>query len=138
MTIYFLSGLGADSRSFKYLKFSPGIKVVFIEWLIPNTDETLSTYAKRLAYTIDTSEEFILVGLSFGGILAIEILEFIKPFKTILISSVARKQELPIIYRLAGIFRLNKLIPSKSANRPNALTFWLFGIDKIEDKKLLT
>lgn len=138
MTIYFLSGLGADSRSLKYLTFSPKNKVVFVEWLIPNENETLSTYAQRLANKINTEEAFMLVGLSFGGILATEIMEYVKPAKTILISSVARRQELPIFYRLVGLFRLNRFIPSKTANRPNALTFWMFGINKNEDKVLLT
>ena len=137
MTIYFLSGLGADSRAFKYLTFAGNIEVIYIEWLIPEKHEPLRHYAKRLAETIDTSKPFILAGLSFGGILATEMLEFVTPQKTILLSSVTRRQELPFYYRLAGFLKLNKIISLKSTNKINVLTNWVFGISQPKDKILL-
>lgn len=135
--VYFLSGLGADSRTFKYLNLPSNLELIFIEWLTPNKDERIQEYAKRIAEKIDSSKPFILVGLSFGGMLATEVLEFVKPKKTILISSVARKQELPSYYKLAGIFKLNKLLPSNATNRPNILTHWMFGLSDPKDKLLL-
>jgi pimeloyl-ACP methyl ester carboxylesterase len=137
MTLYFLSGLGADSRAFKYLTFPANTKTVFIDWLTPNKDESLSEYAKRISQCIDTSGPFILIGMSFGGILATEIIEFVQPQKTILISSVTRRQELPFYYRLAGFLKANKLLPAKATNRSNALTYWMFGITSRNDKSLL-
>ena len=137
MTIYFLSGLGADSRAFKYLTFPANTEIVFIDWLIPEKNEPLRSYAKRIAEKIDHSKPFILVGLSFGGILATEILEFITPQKTILLSSVTRRQELPFYYRMVGFFKLNKIIPLKSTNKINFLTNWVFGISAPKDKLLL-
>jgi hypothetical protein len=137
MTLYFLSGLGADKRAFKYLTFPINTKTVFIEWIAPNKNETLKEYALRLSQCIDTSSPFILIGLSFGGILATEILEFVQPQKTILISSASRRQELPFYYRIAGFLRVNKLLPAKATNRSNALTYWMFGIQNREDKILL-
>ncbi len=137
MTIYFLSGLGADSRAFKYLTFPASTEIVFIDWLIPEKNEPLRSYAKRIAEKIDHSKPFILVGLSFGGILATEILEFITPQKTILVSSVSRRQELPFYYRFAGFLKLNKIIPLKSTNKINFLTNWVFGISAPKDKLLL-
>ncbi len=137
MTIYFLSGLGADNRAFKYLTFPANTEIVFIDWLIPEKNEPLRSYAKRIAEKIDHSKPFILVGLSFGGILATEILEFITPQKTILLSSVTRRQELPFYYRMAGFFKLNKIIPLKSTNKINFLTNWVFGISAPKDKLLL-
>jgi pimeloyl-ACP methyl ester carboxylesterase len=137
VTIYFLSGLGADSRAFKYLTFPANTEIVFIDWLIPEKNEPLRSYAKRIAKKIDHSKPFILVGLSFGGILATEILEFITPQKTILLSSVTRRQELPFYYRMAGFFKLNKIIPLKSTNKINFLTNWVFGISAPKDQLLL-
>ncbi|WP_462220336.1 alpha/beta fold hydrolase [Ferruginibacter sp.] len=137
MTIYFLSGLGADNRAFKYLTFPANTEIVFIDWLIPEKNEPLRSYAKRIAEKIDHSKPFILVGLSFGGILATEILEFITPQKTILLSSVTRRQELPFYYRMVGFFKLNKIIPLKSTNKINFLTNWVFGISAPKDKLLL-
>ena len=105
--------------------------------MIPEKNEPLRNYAKRIAGKIDHSKPFILVGLSFGGILATEILEFITPQKTILLSSVTRRQELPFYYRMAGFFKLNKIIPLKSTNKINFLTNWVLGISAPKDKLLL-
>lgn len=137
MTIYFLSGLGADESAFKYLTYPAGVKAVFIDWLVPGKNETMQEYAKRISEKIDSSSPFILVGLSFGGMLATEVLSFVKPQKTILISSAARRQELPVYYKLAGTLRLNKLLPKKNIHKSNIFTNWLFSISASTDKFLL-
>ena len=137
MTIYLLSGLGADSRAFKYLGFPENALVIFLPWLDPEKGETLADYANRMAGCIDKSQPFILIGLSFGGILASEVVRFVSPKKLILISTVCNPKELPFYYRLAGKLRLNRLIAPKAVNKGNLLTYWLFGIKKDEEKKLL-
>lgn len=137
MTIYFLSGLGANYSAFKYLTFPSNVQTVFIDWLPPVKNETLREYAKRIAEKINTEESFILVGLSFGGILATEVMEFVQPQKTILISSAARWQELPLYYKLAGKLGLNKLLPAAAIKKGNALINWLMGVSAIKDKHLV-
>jgi pimeloyl-ACP methyl ester carboxylesterase len=137
MTIYFLSGLGANYSAFKYLTFPPNTTTIFIDWLVPNKNETLRGYAGRIAEKIDTSTPFILVGLSFGGMLATEVLEFVQPQKTILISSAARRQELPVYYKLAGLLRINKLLPAAAIKKGNAAINWLMGVTAISDKNLV-
>lgn len=137
MTIYFLSGLGADSRAFKYLVFPSGVTTVFIDWLEPLPNEPMADYAKRIAEKIDQSKPFVLVGLSFGGMLATEVMAYAKPQKTILISSAARRQELPFYYKLSGMLRLNKLLPERSIHKSNIFTNWLFSISANRDKFLL-
>ncbi|MGG9960517.1 alpha/beta fold hydrolase [Ferruginibacter sp. SUN106] len=137
MTIYFLSGLGADKTAFKYLTFPKGVTAVFIDWLAPEKNETIQEYAKRIACKIDVSKPFILIGLSFGGMLATEVIEFVKPEKTILVSSAARRQELPVYYKLAGVLGLNKLLPKRSIHKSNIFTNWLFSISASNDKILL-
>jgi len=137
MTIYFLSGLGADSRAFKYLVLPTGTTAVFIDWLEPLTNEPISNYAKRIAEKIDQSKPFVLVGLSFGGMLATEVMAYTKPKKTILISSAARRQELPFYYKWAGALRLNKLLPKKNIHKSNVFTNWVFSIKAKSDKFLL-
>lgn len=137
MTVYFLSGLGADSRAFKYLTFPANTKIVFIDWLPPYKKEPLTNYAKRIAACIDTSGPFILAGMSFGGILATEVIQFIQPEKTILLSSVTCRQQLPFCYRLAGRLKLDKLLPAKATNMSNWFTYRMFGISNKKDKLLL-
>ncbi|MGC4103191.1 alpha/beta fold hydrolase [Ferruginibacter sp.] len=137
MTIYFFSGLGADSRAFKNLVFEPGIKTVFVDWIEPYKNEPMAAYAKRLTAVIDQSAPFILIGLSFGGMLATEALQFISPQKTILISSAARRQELPFYYKMAGALKLNKLLPKKNIHKSNMFTNWVFSISSRSDRFLL-
>jgi hypothetical protein len=137
VTIYFLSGLGANYSAFKFLSFPPDVKTVFIDWLIPQKNETIKNYAGRIAEKINTAEPFILVGLSFGGILATEVIEFVQPQKTILISSAARRQELPAYYKLAGALRINKLFPAAAIKKGNVLINWLMGVSAIKDKNLV-
>ena len=137
MTIYFLSGLGANYSAFQYLVFPPGVQTVFIDWLVPEKKETIQAYAKRIAEKIDASQPFILLGLSFGGMLATEVMEFVTPQKTILISSAARRQELPAHYRLAGTLHINKLFPAAVIKKGNVLINWIMGVSAIKDKKLV-
>ena len=89
MKAYFFSGLGADKKAFGQLQFPENIDPVFIDWIQPIPDEPIESYAKRISGSIDDSQPFILVGLSFGGIMATEVIEFVSPHKTILISSVS-------------------------------------------------
>jgi hypothetical protein len=137
VTIYFLSGLGANYSAFQYLSFPDGVKTVFIDWLVPEKKETIQAYAKRIAKKIDGAGPFVLVGLSFGGMLATEVMEFVTPQKTILISSAARRQELPVHYKLAGTLHINKLFPAAVIKKGNKLVNWIMGVSAIKDKKLV-
>ena len=133
--IYIFSGLGADERVFKYLDFS-GVKTTYIIWLLPNKNETIAQYAKRLTTQIFTKRP-ILIGLSFGGIIATEVAKIIETDKIVLIASAKTKFEIPFYYRIAGFLKLYKFLPVKVLKLPNIFSYWFFGIVKNEDKKLL-
>lgn len=134
--LYVFSGLGADKRVFNYLDFSK-YNTTFIDWITPFEKETIEAYAKRLTAQI-TSEKPILVGLSFGGIMAVEVGKIIETEKIILIASAKNKTEIPFYYRFAGLLKLHKLIPTKLMKKSNFFSFWLFGITNEDNKKLLT
>ncbi|MBR5160025.1 MAG: alpha/beta hydrolase, partial [Thermoguttaceae bacterium] len=69
MKFIFIPGLGVDSRIFeKQLAVLPDS--VAIDWIEPLPGERLEEYAKRLAQTVTPSSRCIVVGLSFGGMLA--------------------------------------------------------------------
>ncbi len=89
--IYIFSGLGADERAFQRLDFS-GYSINFIKWVLPNVKDTIESYATRLLEQIKTKKP-ILIGLSFGGIMAIEIAKQIETEKVILIASAKTKNE---------------------------------------------
>ncbi|MBK9635435.1 MAG: hypothetical protein IPO64_13325 [Bacteroidetes bacterium] len=93
MTLYLIGGLGADERVFKYLNIN--VKTQIINWILQEPNEELKSYAKRLTEQINKNEEFAILGVSFGGIIAIEMAKFIRPKKLILISSVESSNQLP-------------------------------------------
>jgi pimeloyl-ACP methyl ester carboxylesterase len=133
--IYLFSGLGVDRRAYQNIDLS-GFEITFIEWIKPIQNESLANYAVRLTKQI-TRSEFILVGVSFGGMLAVEIAKIITPVKTIIISSAKTSAEIPLPFRFFGRLRLHYLIPTKFLKKPNCINYWLFGIDTIKNKKLL-
>lgn len=85
MTLYAISGLGADERVFQYLKLEH--ELIPIPWLTPENGEPIEWYAKRMAAKINTEEEFVILGVSFGGLVAVEMSKILKPTITVLISS---------------------------------------------------
>lgn len=133
--VYILSGLGADERVFQELDFS-GFNPTFIKWVIPLPKETIENYATRILDQITTAKP-ILIGLSFGGLMAVEVGKQIAVEKIILIASAKTKNEVPFYYRYAGHLGLHKLLPSRLLKRSNFLSNWFFGITSPSDKQLL-
>jgi len=134
--IYIFSGLGVDKRVFKYMDFSD-FDATFIEWITPEYKESIEHYAKRLTKQIQT-EQPILVGLSFGGIMAIEVAKHVATEKIILIASAKTRKEIPFYYRWLGILKVHQLLPARIMKRANLFSYWLFGIKTNEDKEILT
>ena len=132
---YLLSGLGADGTVFQYLDFE-GVEVEYMEWLSPLPKETLPAYAKRMTQKITTPHP-ILVGLSFGGMVAMEIAKQIPVKKVILISSAKERKELPWFYRFSAKLKLQKILPYTLIKRTNGFTYWLFGATSAHEKALL-
>ncbi|MDQ8004215.1 MAG: alpha/beta hydrolase [Pedobacter sp.] len=132
--VYILSGLGADERVFKYLDFKDW-DVTFIDWIKPFPNEPLTDYTKRINEQIK-HENPILIGLSFGGIVATELAKIIRVDKLILISSLKTKREIPLVYRLAGKLNLHRLIPYSILKKDHVLNRWLFGVIRKNDRDL--
>lgn len=132
--IYIFSGLGVDQRVFNKIDFD-GFNVEFIEWIDPLKRETIENYAKRISFEA-IEKDSILIGLSFGGMMAVEVSKVIPIKKMILIASTKTKSELPLLYHIAGKLRLHKLIPSTVFKWNNLLSRWIFGIQTKEEKVL--
>ena len=137
VTIYFISGLGADKRVFQNLILPEKFSLRYLDWLEPKSSESLVDYSRRLAGIIDTSEQFILIGLSFGGMIATEISQILSPKQIIIISSAGCRKELPWYFRLAGSLRLNAIIPPSLLKMETHFSYWLFGTRTTESKNLL-
>lgn len=132
--IYILSGLGADERVFKRLDFT-GLNVAFIKWQ-PQIGLSLKDYATLHLPQVKATNP-ILIGLSFGGIIAIEIAKQIAIKKVILISSIKNKHELPFYFKWLGKSKLVNLLPNYFLTHTNTISNWLFGVHTKEEKQLL-
>ena len=132
MKIFGISGLGADKRVFKYLTLEHDL--IPIEWIKPKEKEPIIEYSKRLIkeYGIENEQEFGILGVSFGGLIATEISKLTKPKFTILVSSVETRNELSPIIRIFGKTKIIELIPEKLLNPPKAIAHFMFGTEKKE------
>lgn len=133
--IYIFSGLGVDRRVVENIDFG-NLDIEFIDWIPPLHRETIKHYAKRISQKI-TSAQPTLLGLSFGGFIAVEIAKIIETKKVILIASAKTRAELPAIYKFIGKLKLNKLVPAAVLKSHNVMTEWFFGTKSKSDKTLL-
>lgn len=111
-TIYCISGLGADERAFSRLKLS-AYNVVYLPWVMPLLHETIQQYALRMSAGIK-DKNCLLMGLSFGGMMCIEIAKLIGADKVILISSISTVKSIPRWLKNIGKLKINKLFPMRS------------------------
>lgn len=133
-TYYLFSGLGADHRAFQGLEF-PG-EIRHISWVRPLPNESITGYAERIAAQITASSP-ILVGLSFGGMMAMEVSKYVQAEHVILISSAKSRAEIPRYYRWLGGLSLHQLMSDSQITKTNRWLYWLFGAETPEDRSLL-
>ncbi|HUS03209.1 MAG TPA: hypothetical protein VMY77_15830, partial [Chitinophagaceae bacterium] len=133
--IYCISGLGADERVFSKFRF-PDHQVHFIKWITPQKNESIESYAKRLITQIQHDDP-ILIGLSFGGIMCIEIARQIKAGLIIIISSIKSSDEMPLWMRLSGKLKLNRLFPMRSFKFIEPLENYNLGVKTKAEKQMV-
>jgi len=93
--IYLIPGLANDGRVFSRLHLPEGEKI-YLDWLEPLEDESMESYASRMAEPIDDNDQNIIIAFSFGGIVSIEIAKQKDIDQNILISSVKSDKEKPL------------------------------------------
>src|SRR5688572_22332577 len=96
--IFLLSGLGADKRVFDFLDLSE-YSVHHVTWNKPLVGESMASYAERLLPQISENRP-ILIGVSFGGMIALEIAKLISVEKVILISSAKSSDAIPSYFKV--------------------------------------
>ncbi len=112
--IYFVSGLAANSKIFEHIQLdATKYECHFLEWKIPTSKaESIEAYAQRMCNDI-THENPVLIGVSFGGIMAQEMSKRITCDKLIIISSVKSTLEFPKRLKFALVSKAYKLFPAK-------------------------
>lgn len=132
---YIFSGLGADERVFDRIDFGD-FSPVFIPWEPVDPDQSFESYIRQLSKHIH-SENPILIGISFGGIVAQEISTLFGNCPVLIISSVQTRSELTPFMRFSGKIGLHCLIPMKRVLKNKRINHWLFGTKTESEKKLL-
>jgi pimeloyl-ACP methyl ester carboxylesterase len=133
---YLIPGLGADERVFRGLNL-PGPAVV-VRWLMPQSPtEPLRHYAARLAEAVPLYEPCWLVGVSFGGLLALEVGRLRPLARVVLISSLANSSQLPPLLKLGRATQLYRLVPFRLLPRLPRLAQWFFGARNGHEYRLL-
>lgn len=136
-TVYFISGLGADWRMFQFLKLPEDQSYEHVKWLAPfHQDEPIQDYAHRIRQQIKDPYP-ILIGLSFGGVVATELAKQMPVRKLIIISSLATHHGIPPLYRLLGKLQLHRCTPFWLMKSTHPLGPWFFGASTPSEKSLL-
>lgn len=136
-TVYCISGLGADHRIFAKLDV-PGVDFLPLSWLEPLWHEDIGAYANRMREPI-REDRPVLLGVSFGGMMAIEIAKSIPHATVILVSSVGARNQLPWWMRLGGYLHIDRLSPAGAIKRGPLLTRienYMLGVESEEEAVL--
>lgn len=109
--LYCIPGLGLDHRVFEKLQLEH-FELRFLDWIVAKKEESMPAYAKRLANGIKANS-FSLLGVSLGGIAAIEISKIKKANRLILISTIKHQDEMPTYLKWMNKFPANQVGAAK-------------------------
>ena len=124
--VYMMPGMAANPKIFDFISLPQNFIIHYLEWEIPDLDESLKDYSSRFLNKIK-GENIVLIGVSFGGIIIQEISKLINPIKIIIISSVKSKNELPLIMQLSRKTKAYKFFNIKWINDFESLALFVFG-----------
>jgi pimeloyl-ACP methyl ester carboxylesterase len=125
--VYFVPGMAAGAEIFRNIRLPEDrFTTHILEWLIPEKNEKIATYAKRMAALI-IEKDSVLIGVSFGGVVAQEMSEYVSLRKLIIISSVKTEFELPRRMKFARKSFFYKLIPTSLVLSAEDLTKFSVG-----------
>lgn len=134
--IHCISGLGADERIFKNLSI-PGVELVHVPWAPFDRHDELPCYAQKMSAQIKEKNPTI-IGLSFGGMLSMEIAKLRQVDKIFAISTAKTKGEL--VQGTGGFLKfliLHEVIPASMFTAPNFVIANRFGAKTGKEKRLL-
>ena len=110
---YLLPGQGSDARIFSKITLDSTYVLQYIVYPVPAKNTTLPQFAQQISEQIDTTQKFILIGVSLGGMICTELADLLKPEQIIIVSSAKCRAELPKRYTFQRVFPINKIIPAR-------------------------
>ena len=134
--IYCISGLGADHTIFRNLSVN-NCELVPVHWVPFKEQDNVCSYAQKVSAQIK-EEHPIILGLSFGGMLAVEMAKIRATDKVILVSSAKSRDELGEPPGLLKWIIKNGLLPANFLTIPNPVILERFGAATGEEKKLIS
>ncbi|WP_205521210.1 alpha/beta hydrolase family protein [Psychroflexus aurantiacus] len=112
-----MPGMAANPTVFERIELpKEEFKIIWLSWIIPEKEESLSAYAERMAEQITKDESVVLIGVSFGGVLVQEMSKYLDVKRLIIISSVKTKHELPKRMKFARATGIYKVLPTGLLN----------------------
>ncbi len=125
--VYLMPGMAANPTIFEHIHLpEDDYKIHWLEWQIPNKNETFEAYAKRMCKFIE-HDNAVLLGVSFGGMLVQEMSKFLNLKKLFVVSSVKSHHELPKRLKLLKITKAYRILPTSLIGNIDLLAKYAFG-----------
>lgn len=137
--IVFIPGLGADGRAFSRLYgLIETYDVVYANWLgVLHRSEPFDSYVDRMIVEYGIRASDLLVGLSFGGVVAQAIADKLGNEQVVLISSFSSKADLKPFFRFGLNWKLYRLLPSFRVPLVSDVTAFFLNSSKSDSRTLL-
>jgi hypothetical protein len=127
--IYAIPGLGTTKELFSRLKIDRA-ELKVLDWPELSEMDTLETYAQKFSIQIDTRQPYYLMGVSFGGMLCMELNKILKPEKIFLVSSCKSPAEFPGRLKLFRFLPLYKLMSEAQLKKMAENSYPILGFEK--------
>ncbi len=125
--VYLMPGMAANPTIFEHINLPEDqFQIHWLEWFIPEKNESIAHYAKRMIAHI-THDNVVLLGVSFGGILVQEMSKYMTCRRLIVVSSVKSKHELPKRMRMMKFTKAYKLLPTQLVANIDVLAKYALG-----------
>ncbi len=122
-----MPGMAANSSIFENIALPEAVfEMHRLDWFLPTKGMTLAEYAIGMCKKV-VHENSVLIGVSFGGMLVVEMARHIKVRQVILISSIKKASELPKRLLFAKYTKAYKLLPTGLVQNVELLAKYAFG-----------
>lgn len=115
----------------------PGYNVVALPWVAYDPADTMATYAAKMAAQVSDTHA-VIVGLSLGGMLSVEIARQHPQWQVFIVSSAKTSEELGYDSNLLRWLSRHDVVPSYFFHTPNFFILYALGADTPETKQMLS
>ncbi len=127
--IFLIPAFGTNEQLFDGVHI-PNHELVPINYLTPLGNEDIRTYGRKLIDTYHITSDDILLGVSFGGIMAVEIAKILGNPKLYLVSSIKETKEKPALFSLLVRTKAYHLISPNIMKKGLFMVKPFFGLNK--------